>query len=106
MASEMNLKVTPAELESKATDFQGVMSQIKSLTNDMMGDVTGLSTAWTGEASTAYINKFKKLQTDMDTMGRMIHEHVTNLTNMAKDYISTESANAAVTDVLSGSIIS
>ena len=85
---DINLKVSPAELEAKATDFKGVMSQIKTLTDDMMADVTGLSSTWTGDASAAYISKFKKLQTDMDTMGRMINEHVTNLTNMAKDYTS------------------
>lgn len=31
---------------------------------------------------------------------------VTNLTNMAKDYTSTESSNASATDVLSGNVIS
>ena len=72
---DINLKVSPAELEAKATDFKGVMSQIKTLTDDMMADVTGLSSTWTGDASAAYISKFKKLQTDMDTMGRMINEH-------------------------------
>lgn len=40
---DINLKVSPAELEAKATDFKGVMSQIKTLTDDMMADVTGLS---------------------------------------------------------------
>ena len=103
---DINLKVSPAELEAKATDFKGVMSQIKTLTDDMMADVTGLSSTWTGDASAAYSSKFKKLQTDMDTMGRMINEHVTNLTNMAKDYTSTESSNASATDVLSGNVIS
>ena len=37
---DINLKVSPAELEAKATDFKGVMSQIKTLTDDMMADVT------------------------------------------------------------------
>ena len=74
--SDMNLKVTPAELEAKAADFKSVMTQTKSLTDDMMNDVTGLSSSWTGDASASYINKFRKLQTDMDTMGRMINEHV------------------------------
>lgn len=77
--SDMNLKVTPAELEAKAADFKSVMTQTKSLTDDMMNDVTGLSSSWTGDASASYINKFRKLQTDMDTMGRMINEHVNNL---------------------------
>lgn len=46
---DINLKVSPAELEAKATDFKGVMSQIKTLTDDMMADVTGLSSTWTGD---------------------------------------------------------
>ncbi len=104
--TDMKLKVTPAELEAKATDFKNVMSQTKTLTEDMMNDVTGLGSVWTGEASQSYITKFKKLQKDMDTMGRMINEHITNLTNMAKDYSQTEKTNASATDILSGSIIS
>lgn len=35
---DINLKVSPAELEAKATDFKGVMSQIKTLTDDMMAE--------------------------------------------------------------------
>lgn len=31
---DINLKVSPAELEAKATDFKGVMSQIKTLTDN------------------------------------------------------------------------
>lgn len=65
---DINLKVSPAELEAKATDFKGVMSQIKTLTDDMMADVTGLSSTWTGDASAAYISKFKKLQTDIGVL--------------------------------------
>lgn len=105
MALEITLKVSPAELEAKAGDFNNVMSQIKTLTDDMMTDVTGLSATWTGEASDAYISKFKQLQTDMDTMGRMIKEHITNLTNMSADYTSTESSNAAQPNELQGNII-
>lgn len=82
------------------------MEFLKGCSCKSAADVTGLSSTWTGDASAAYISKFKKLQTDMDTMGRMINEHVTNLTNMAKDYTSTESSNASATDVLSGNVIS
>ena len=52
--SDMNLKVTPAELEAKAADFKSVMTQTKSLTDDMMNDVTGLSSSWTGDASASF----------------------------------------------------
>ena len=99
--SDMNLKVTPAELEAKAADFKSVMTQTKSLTDDMMNDVTGLSSSWTGDASASYINKFRKLQ-----MGRMINEHVNNLTELAKEYTTTEKKNAAATESLAANIIS
>ena len=104
--SDMILKVTPEELDSKATEFKNVMQQTKTLTDDMMSAVTGLAAVREGEASQAYINKFKQLQTDMDTMGRMIDEHVTNLQNSAKEYTSMESANASEVETLAGNIIS
>lgn len=103
--SNINLKVTPAELEAKAADFKGIMTQTKSLTDDMMNDVTGLSSAWTGEASSTYINRFRRLQADMDTMARMINEHVNNLTELAKQYTDTEAKNANATESLSTNVI-
>ena len=43
---------------------------------------------------------------DMDTMGRMINEHVNNLTELAKEYTTTEKKNAAATESLAANIIS
>ena len=45
-----------------------------------------LSSAWEGEAATAYINKFKSLETDIQTLIRMINEHVSDLNQMAEAY--------------------
>ena len=42
----------------------------------------------------------------MDTMGRMINEHVNNLTELAKEYTTTEKKNAAGTESLAANIIS
>ena len=81
------------------------MTQTKSLTDDMMNDVTGLSSSWTGDASASYINKFRKLQTDMDTMGRMINEHVNNLTELAKEYTTTEKRMRLATESLAKQIL-
>lgn len=37
---DINLKVSPAELEAKATDFKGVMSQIKTLTDRKISEMS------------------------------------------------------------------
>ncbi|MFR0969196.1 MAG: WXG100 family type VII secretion target [Coprococcus sp.] len=77
--SDINIKVTPAELEARANEFRNVMNQTNTLTADMMKTIMGLSSVWTGSASEEYISQFKGLQKDMDKMGELINNHVTDL---------------------------
>lgn len=99
------LKVTPEKLTSTAGTFQTQGNQMSNLTNQMMQLVTGLNSVWTGEAATAYTNKFKQLQDDMQKMKKMIDEHVTDLNEMARKYQEAERANAELASGLSGDVI-
>ena len=105
MAAEGIIKVNPDLLNSTASEFGGQATSLQNLTGQMMNIVTSLSSAWTGDASTAYINKFTGLQDDMDKMFRMIQEHSTDLQEMAAAYISAESNNAEVAQSLSADVI-
>ena len=100
MAAEGIIKVNPDILNSTASEFGGQATSLQNLTGQMMNLVTGLSSAWQGEASTAYIGKFQGLQDDMDKMFKMIQEHSTDLQEMAAAYISAEQANAEVAQSL------
>lgn len=91
--ADINIKVTPAELETRATEFRNIMNQTSSLTSDMMKIVIGLSSVWTGSASEEYISQFKGLQKDMDKMAEMINNHVSDLLDTAKRYSSAEKTN-------------
>lgn len=89
---EGTLLVTPAELKTTASTFQGKAGEVKSLNDEMISKVNALSGSWTGDASTAYKGKFSSLQASMDKINRMIMEHVNDLNNMADEYERAESA--------------
>ena len=94
---EGTLLVTPAELKSTASTFQGKAGEVKTLHDEMISKVNALSGSWTGDAAEAYKSKFASLQASMDKINRMIMEHVNDLNTMADEYETAEStaANAA-----------
>lgn len=100
------LKVTPEELQTTAGEFGSKGNTIKAQTDQMMEMVQNLSASWQGEASNAYLNKFKNLQTDIDKINRMIQEHVKDLNEMAEGYKQAENANMEHSQGLSDNVIS
>lgn len=101
-----NLKVTTAKLRSTANGFNATSNQIKSITNQMTSLVNALSgQVWSGDAATAYKNKFSQLQDDINRMISMINEHVTDLNNMAQEYDKAETANTSAGNALAGDVI-
>ena len=99
------LNATPEKLISTAQDFSSKGNSVSSLTSQMMTMVKNLSGNWTGEASTAYVNKFSQLQDDIEKMNRMIQEHVNDLNEMAQVYKEAESANAEISAGLPSDVI-
>ena len=66
---------------------------------------TAMSATWEGEAATAYINKFKGLEDDIQRMVRMIQEHSSDLEEMAQVYAQSDTANAEDANSLSSDVI-
>ena len=89
------LKVTPEKLVSTATEFKGKSSQIRSLTQEMLQIVASMNGIWEGEAQTTFGQRFKALDGDMAQIKLKIDEHVSDLTEMANTYKTTETANTS-----------
>lgn len=87
---EGTLLVTPQELKNTANSFGNRSKTIKSITSSMMSTVKSLSNVYEGEAASAYINTFSNLEEDMRQIDNKIQEHVTDLNEMAANYISVE----------------
>lgn len=100
------LKVTPETLQTTATSFEGTGSTVSNLTQQMTAIATSLSgQVWSGEAATAYVNKFNGLQDDMDKLYKMIKEHSDDLNQFAQTFISAEKKNADIANSLSSDVI-
>ena len=100
------LKVTPEKLQSTASSFEGTGTTVNNLTQQMTAIVTGLSgQIWSGEAATAYVNKFNGLQDDMDRIHKMIQEHSQDLQEVAQQFITAENANKDLANSLSSDVI-
>lgn len=100
------IKVSPEKLLSTAQEFSSQGSTISALTSQMLNLVTTLSSAWEGDAATAYITKLKSLESDIQVMNRMIQEHVSDLEQMANLYSTTEQSNTDDAASLASGLIS
>lgn len=99
------IKVEPSKLRSASADFATASAQIKNATNAMTQAVTSLSgSVWSGDAATAYVNKFNGLQDEITRIDKMINEHSQDLTQMANEYEKAESANQQSAGTLKDSV--
>lgn len=100
------IKVTPEKLMQASAEFSSEGSNIAALTAEMVNIAVSLASVWEGDASTAYITKFKSLESDIQVMNRMIQEHTNDLQQMAELYVSAETANIEDASALASGIIS
>jgi len=103
----ITLKVTPEELQSTAADFQTKNSSVKQYASDMLQLITSISgDVWSGEAATAYIAKFRGLESDIAVLTSKLEKETENLVSIATKYSSAENTNVAAAGSLSSSVIS
>jgi len=103
----ITLKVSPEELQGTASDFQSKNQSIKQYTANMLQLITGISgDVWSGEAATAYIAKFRGLETDINVLSTKLEKEAANLIEIAAKYSAAESSNVSAAGALSSSVIS
>lgn len=100
---ENKLLVAPEELKTKASEFEAQATQVKALHDEMIKKVNGLSSVWTGSAGESYRSKFGALQKAMDTIYRMIQEHIKDLQAMADEYTGVNTSVEGIIDELPSS---
>lgn len=100
------IKVSTEKLISTASEFSAKGKTASTLTSQMSELAKGLSSVWTGDAATAYQNKFTSLNDDIQRMNNMIQEHATDLQEMAKIYSDAEQASKEEAAQLASDVIS
>ena len=100
------LKVTPAQLKSKAKEFDTQAGKVKKTTQQMFDIIKELTGAvWSGVAATKYKGQFNKLNDDVQRMLKMIKEFSSDLLAIAAEYEKAEKANEAAAASLKTDVI-
>ena len=94
------LKVDSQVLKNTADSFKKQSDSIRTLTTQMIDEVTSMNGAWESDAQQAYCQTFKSLDGDMAQMILMINEHVDDLNAMADNYAKTETTNTSAAQAL------
>lgn len=100
------INVSQDKLLETSSEFSTQGNTISGLTSEMVNLVTSLASSWEGDAATAYITKFKGLESDIQILNRMIQEHVNDLQQMAEVYGSAEQQNLDDANSLTSGILS
>lgn len=87
------LLVTPQALKTTSNSFGQSNRTVNSTMNSMMQKVTSLRSAFEGDAASAYIQQFSRLQEDMSKVNKKIAEHVQDLQDMATNFEKSENKN-------------
>ena len=99
------IKVSTQQLNTTASQFTSEATSLANLTGEMLTLVRGSTTAWTGEAATAFLNKFNGLEDDMTHLVNMVKEYAEDLTNIANVYEQADKANAEAAQSLSPDVV-
>lgn len=97
---ETKLLVTPEQLRAAASTFRTEAGTVKAQHDAMLSKVRSLSGVWSGDAATSFTTKFLALEKSMNTINRMINEHVNDLNVIADEYTSSESQATAIAEEL------
>ena len=90
LGSGAQLKVTPAQLQSKSNSVSKISNSMKNEYASLKNIIDRTSGYWIGDGGNAHRSKFSEQNSDVDEMFRRIQEHVTDLQVMAGVYIDTE----------------
>ena len=100
------IRVTPEELTSASSRFQQTGNEVRTMTRNLTQTVGQLSgRVWSGEAATAYKNKFNGLQDDIERLYKLIIDESNALKQIAQEFKTREAENTAESGSLSSDVI-
>ena len=87
---DIQLRVTPEALKTKADDVSQLTAKLESQFNDILDTANRTSSYWVGIAGDTARLQFSAQQDDIETILKRFREHPTDLLNMAGVYEGAE----------------
>jgi uncharacterized protein YukE len=100
------LRVSTDEITRTVNAFNGNLSQVTTLTNQMTALIQGLQPICNGEPFDTFRNRAMQLSGDMDQIKKMITGHIDELTQVAGIMNNLASDNSNIVNGLPTDVIS
>ena len=86
----VTVKVSTAQFEAAARQFDASREKCVNLVNQIVGSCDRLRGSWKGEAANNYYNKLQQLRDEINDIKRIIDEHAKDLRAMKKVFEQAE----------------
>lgn len=76
------IRITAAEIEGLAKNFQSASTETTDLVNKLEGEVSSVASGWEGDSYNAFVDKFAEIKKQMQTVSEMyegIHDLLNNV---------------------------
>lgn len=104
--ADLILKVTPREVEQKATEINNTKGQMESLMTEMSNMVSQrLLSVWNSTSGEQYSGKYNKVKGEIQDSLNNLMQHVNNLKKAASEYEQLEATQQGKVDQLNDSDI-
>lgn len=90
------IKVTAAQLNTKAEELEALNNQFKSTVNSLEETEAALAGMWDGEAKDAFHQAFTNDKTQMNNYYNAIAQYVNVMRQIAAKYAQAEATNVSI----------
>lgn len=104
-ASEVSFTVTPDVLLQKSQQIGTEVSKLRNLFDTVQQAVNGTGAFWQGEAGNAHREAYNSREEDFSTMLARLQEHVTDLNQIAGNYLQFENEIREMEEALPDDVI-
>ena len=105
MASVINLKVTPEQLQQKARDVSEAVSKMKNDFSKLNTAINSTHSYWIGQAGDLHRKLYNDKAAEVNEILQLLGRYPTDLLKMAGVYTQTENQNKAVAASLNSNVI-
>lgn len=88
--SDLSFTVTPEALYTKSEQVLTAINSMKSEFDGIKSIMNKTASYWIGDAGDAYRKSYKEQEPEIDTIFKRLMEHVTDLNQIAGQYVQAE----------------
>ncbi len=103
--SDLAFTVTPEALYQKSEEVQTAINSMRNEFDSIKSIMSRTSSYWQGEAADTYRKNYTNYEPDIQEIFARLSEHVSDLNNIAGQYVEAENKAQSIAETLPDAVI-